>query len=141
MFWCTAPFWVAAIVLLPLLARPPEMTGWIALGAFELLAVFALLGFYDADRFNWCWRIVGGIVFTGYCSYLISMIAAGQWFGDGRRSSTNALNAFIGLVVFGYPGFMYAVFGRIAWHTESKENGSHDHLSEADKPGCESDAR
>lgn len=119
-FWCTAPFFVVTLVSLPLLANPVGTTGWIVLIAFELLSVFALLGLYDARRFNCCWRIVGGIVFAGYAAYLISMIISGQWFGDGRRSSTTAINALIGLVVFGYPGFMYAVFGRFTWLAESE---------------------
>jgi hypothetical protein len=51
-------------------------------------------------------------------AYLVSTLISGQWFGDGRRSSTTALNALIGLFVFGYPGFMYAVFGRLTWRNE-----------------------
>ncbi|MEM6689900.1 MAG: hypothetical protein AAF664_10760, partial [Planctomycetota bacterium] len=39
------------------------------------------------------------------------------WVGDGRRSSTTAFNAFMGLVAFGYPGFMWAVFGRFTWRS------------------------
>lgn len=120
MFWCTAPLLVATIGLLPLLARPPKASGWIVLGAVELLAICVLLGLYDPHRFRWCWRTTGAIVFTGYLAYLVSMVTAGQWIGDGRRSSTTVLNALIGLVVFGYPGFMYAVFGRFTWHRESE---------------------
>lgn len=119
MFWCTAPFLVATLSLLPFLSNPVGLSGWIILGAFEALAIFTLFGLYDPGRFNWCLRIVGGIVFVGYSSYLISMVASGQWFGDGLRSSTTVLNALFGLILFGYPGFMYAVFGRLAWKAES----------------------
>lgn len=120
MFWCTAPFFVLTLVLLPFLSNPVDATGWIILGAFETLAIFALFGLYDSRRFNWCWRIVGGIVFACYSAYLISMIVSGQWLGDGRRSSTTVLNALTGLVVFGYPGFMYAMFGRFTWSADSR---------------------
>lgn len=54
------------------------------------------------------------------------MIASGQWLGDGRRSSTTALNALFGLIVFGYPGFMYAVFGRFTWLAESEMDDYND---------------
>ncbi len=86
------------------------------MGVFELLCLCVLLGFWNPDRFWWCWRAVGAIVFASYLTYLVSTVVSGQWIGDGRRSSTTAFNALIGLYVFGYPGFMYAVFGRFTWH-------------------------
>ncbi len=119
MFWATAPFLIATIVLLPLLASPPELTGWFVLAAVDLLAIFILLGLFDARRFHWCWRCVGAIIFTGYLAYLASMAVEGEWYGEGRRSSANAINSLIGLIIFGYPGFMYAVFGRFTWRHES----------------------
>ena len=133
MFWCTAPFFVATITLLPFLASPVGIVGWIVLAAFQLLAIFSLFGLYDPDRFKWCWRVVGGIVFAGYLTYLVQMVGSGQWIGDGRRSSTTVVNALIGLVVFGYPGFMYAFFGRFTWRAESVSTDCYnDSLPEAD---------
>ena len=133
MFWCTAPFLVATIVLLPLLARPAEPTGWVILGVFVLLCLFVLIGLWDAERFWWCWRVVGGIVAGGYFAYLVAMITEGQWFGDGRRSSANAFNALLGLIVFGYPGFMYAVFGRLSWKLEPEYDDFTDEFTDADE--------
>ena len=118
MFWCAAPFLLATLVILPLCARPPERTGWIMMGIVEVLALCVLLGLFNPARFWWCWRAVGAIVFGGYLAYLISMTLSGQWFGDARRSSASAFNAVLGLIVFGYPGFMYAVFGRFTWRPE-----------------------
>lgn len=118
MFLCIAPFLVATIVLLPLLARPPEPAGWVMLGIVVLLCLFVLVGLYDAERYWWCWRAVGGIIAGGYLAYLIAMIAEGVWLGDGRRSSATAFNALLGLIIFGYPGFMWAVFGRFSWREE-----------------------
>lgn len=114
MFWALAPFLAATLVILPIAVRPPGAVGWIAFVAFWLMCLFALVGLWNPQRFKWCWRAVGGIVFAGYVSYLVSTIVAGEWFGDGRRSSSTALNALMGLIFFGYPGFMYAVFGRIS---------------------------
>lgn len=133
MFWCTAPFFVATLTLLPFLASPRGIVGWVMLAAFELLAIFSLFGLYDAVRFKWCWRVVGGIVFAGYLSYLVQMVGSGQWVGNGRRSSSTALNALIGIIVFGYPGFMYAFFGRFTWRAESMPDHCYnDKRSEAD---------
>lgn len=117
-FWCTAPFLILTLVLLPLLVRPPHPLGWVAVAGVELFAGSLLLGLYDPKRYWWCWRIFGGIVFLAYLVYVVGMIVQGQWFGDGRKGGTNALNALIGLIVFGYPGFMYAVFGRFTWRRE-----------------------
>jgi len=133
MFWCTAPFLVASIVLLPLLARPPEATGWVILCVFVLLCIFVLIGLWNAERFWWCWRAVGGIVAVGYFAYLISMIYEGQWFGDGRRSSATAFNALMGLIVFGYPGFMYALFGRLSWKREPAYDDHTDGFADSDE--------
>lgn len=133
MFWCIAPFLLATIVLLPLVARPPHTSGWIVLGTVVLLCVCVLFGLWNAERFWWCWRAVGGIIAGGYLAYLINMIAAGEWFGDGRRSSTNAFNALMGLMVFGYPGFMYAVFGRFTLKPESEFDADTDEFDEFDE--------
>ena len=141
MFWCTAPFFILTITLLPFLSNPVGLPGWIVLGAFEALATFTLFGLYDSRRFNWCWRIVGGIVFVGYFAYLVSMIISGQWFGDGRRSSTTAFNALLGLLVFGYPGFMYAAFSRFTWLAESEELDYNDDCDDTGIPECDSEDR
>jgi hypothetical protein len=133
MFWCTAPFLVATIVLLPLLAQPPEITGRVILGVVVLLCFFVLIGLWNAERFWWCWRAVGGIIACGYLVYLVAMIAEGQWFVDGRRSSATAFNALLGLIVFGYPGFMYALFGRLSWKPELEYDDHTYELTDTDE--------
>jgi hypothetical protein len=141
-FWCTAPFFVATLTLLPLLASPVGIVGWIVLAAFELLAIFSLFGLYDPERFKWCWRVVGGIVFAGYLAYLIQMVSSGQWIGDGRRSSRTVINALMGLIVFGYPGFMYAFFGRFTWRAECVSDDCYnDNLSESGETDPVANAR
>lgn len=137
-FWCTAPFLIATIVLLPILVRPPEASGWIVLGAVDALFICVLFGLYNPERFSWCWRCAGAMVFTGYLAYLASSIAEGQWFGEGRRSSATAINALIGLVVFGYPSIMYAVFGRFTWRRESGANDDSDERLDTDYTDSES---
>lgn len=122
MFWSTAPFLVASLVLLPLLVRPPDISGWIALVGCEILALFVLLGFYDTERFWWCWRGVGGIIFAVCIVYLGEMLAAGQWFSDGRRSSPSAFRATCALIAFGFPGLWFAMFGRLTLRAESEND-------------------
>ena len=67
-------------------------------------------------------------------AYLIAMIAEGQWFGNGRRSSATAFNALMGLIVFGYPGFMWAVFGRLSWRPEPEYEDYSDEFTDIDEP-------
>lgn len=112
-FYCTAPVLVIFLVAMPFLVRPPATTGWIAVVACELLAVCVLLGLYDAFRFWWSWRAAGGIVFTAYVAYLVHCLISGQFFAGGGRSAVSALNAVVGLVVFGIPGLSVALFGRL----------------------------
>ncbi|MEP3834058.1 hypothetical protein, partial [Rhodopirellula bahusiensis] len=69
----------------------------------------------------------------GCLAYLIAMITEGRWFGDGRRSSSTAFNALMGLIVFGYPGFMWAVFGRFTWKPESEYDDYTDEFNEIDE--------
>ena len=65
--------------------------------------------------------------------YLIEMVLSGQWFGNGRRSSATAINALIGLIMFGYPGFMYALFGRFTWRAESELEVDADEWSDTEE--------
>ena len=118
MFYCTAPFLLTFLVLMPFLVRPAESGGWVVLVACEILALLVLLGLFDGRRFWWCWRGVGALVFTAYVAYLVAMVLAGEWVGDGRRSSTSAVNAAIGLVIFGLPGLWFAVYGRLTFRPE-----------------------
>lgn len=103
---------------MPFLVQPPEPTGWVVLAAVELLALLLLLGLFNSERFWWCWRAVGALVFLGFAAYLVSTALAGVWFGDGRRSSATAVNAAIGLLLFGLPGLWYAIYGRLTFREE-----------------------
>ena len=116
-FWCTAPLLVANIALLPFVARPSGAFGWVGLGAFALFCLFVLMGLWDAERFWWSWRAVGGLVAGGCVAYLIAMIAKGQWFGN-----TSILSASAALLAFGYPGIMWAVFGRFTWNPQPEHD-------------------
>jgi hypothetical protein len=140
MFWCTAPFLVATLVLLPLFAKPPSVGGWIALGAAELLGGCVLLGLYHPSRFWWCWRVAGAVIFAAYLAYLIAMARAGQWMRGGRPTTTSAFNALVGLVVFGYPGLMYAMFGRFTWRREEEYDDDDDGPWEIDDAAADVDA-
>lgn len=58
------------------------------------------------------------------------MVAGGNIVGDGRKSSSTALNAFFGLLAFGLPGLWYAVFGRLSFHADSENSDGSYHDEE-----------
>jgi hypothetical protein len=119
-FYCTAPVLLVFIIVMALAPRPGDAMGWGVLIAVELLAILALLGLFDSQRFWWCWRAIGAIIFLTYVAYLISTIHDGRWFGNGRRSSATAINAAIGLIVFGLPGLWFAIFGRLTLYPDQE---------------------
>jgi hypothetical protein len=114
-FWTLAPFLVAIVVLMPLLAQRHDAGGIVAIAAIELLAILVLIGLFDPIRFSWAWRAAGAIVFLGYSACVATMLIE----SDGviaitpRKSEASAFNAICGLIVFGIPGLCYALFGRI----------------------------
>lgn len=119
MFWCLAPF-LLAFLAMPLLLEPPKtLFAGVGIVVLEVLAACALLGFYDAVRFHWCWRVVGALVFLLYVAYLVMMVAEGAWFVGERGSATCAVNAVLGLFAFGLPGLWYAMMGRLTWHHDA----------------------
>jgi hypothetical protein len=128
-FYCTAPFLVALMVVLIAFARPVEASGWPLIIFIEFFAVMMLLGLYDYQRFHWCLRVVGALVFIAYVWYLVSTAMAGEWVGDGRKGAANAFNATIGLLVFGLPGLWYALFGRLTL----RDTEVHNELEEFDE--------
>ena len=101
--------------------------------ALVLLCLFVLIGLWNAERFWWCWRAVGGIIAGSYLAYFVAMIAEGQWVGNGRRSPATVFNALMGLIVFGYPGFMWAVFGRFSWSPEPEYEDYTDEFTDIDQ--------
>ncbi len=73
---------------------------------------------------------------------LIQMLSSGRWIDDEHRSSMTVINALKGLIVFGYPGFMYAFFGRFTWRAESLSvDSSSNSLSDLDETIPVSNAR
>lgn len=117
MFWALAPLLLIFIVSMPLLI--PKMTAGavIVMIILDALALSLILVLYDHKRFWWCGRAVGAIVFLCYAAYLTLELLESHGvvtIGD-RRSAPLVLNAFVGLVVFGLPGLLYAVFGGLPW--------------------------
>ena len=58
------------------------------------------------------------------------MLTAGQFFGDGRRSSMTAFNAACAMIAFGLPGLWYAVFGRLTLRPEPELDDYSDEWSD-----------
>jgi hypothetical protein len=60
----------------------------------------------------------------GYAAYLAHELMNNPrpWRVSGRRSDASAFNAFLGLLVFGVPGLLYALFGQVTWRNEPDES-------------------
>ncbi|TWT64788.1 hypothetical protein CA85_35730 [Allorhodopirellula solitaria] len=115
-FWCTAPFLIAFMVLFPFLMQSSEPSGWMVVVGCQVFAMFVLLGLYDSKRFWWCWRAVGAMVFLAYVAYLIYAIAQGRWV----RGPATVLKAMLGLLAFGVPGIIYAIRGSSTLHDNAE---------------------
>lgn len=120
-FWCTSPFFVATIVLIPFLVDPARVN-WAFMGAFEAFLILSLIGLYDPVRFTWCWRCVGAMAFA-FSSYgLVMSILERKWVGDGSPMPDTVGTALKGFIAFGLPGLVFAVLGRFTWNPPPKES-------------------
>lgn len=106
-FWTTAPFLLAFLVLMPFLVRPDTTIGWVVFGACELLALLTLLGFMAPTKFEWCLRTAAMLLFLAFVAYFVSEAWGGNWDGKGA----NALKALLGMVLIGLPALRYALLG------------------------------
>lgn len=115
MFWATAPFLVGLVAAIPFLVTDWDSTKAAVATGLSSLCVLVFLGLLHPIRFWWAWRAVGALVFGFYLLYLVDMLVAsdGGASSGGRRSEPSALNALIGLIAFGAPGLIYAIFGRL----------------------------
>lgn len=117
-FWSTAPFLVAFIVLMPFLIPLETTSAMLAIAGLEVAATMLLLGLYDAERFNWALRTLGAMVFLACAAYLIAIIVQGQW-RVGRKAELTVFNASCTFFLFGVPGLLYAIRGRLSAASDS----------------------
>lgn len=106
-------------VLLTAISLPVFIPSWttarvLLMVWMEALFVSFLLVLINPKRFWWAGRIAAGCTAGGYAAYLIYELwtRPESIWPPGRRSSTSALNAALGMLVFGFPCGMYALLGR-----------------------------
>lgn len=122
LFWSLAPFLVLFLILMPALVPQRGPGPLVVLCGVEGAALMLLLGLWNSNRFWWAWRALGGIVFSAYLAYAVTMLVDGRIIGGGRRTDTNLLNALIGMAAFGLPGLCYALFGRLTWRSDQADD-------------------
>ena len=123
-FWALCPFLLLFIVVMPWVGPKQDVTGMIVLISVETLAVLVLLGLFNSVRFWWAWRGVAAIIFATYMAYLIATLieSGGVIAFEPRKSKPSAFNAICGMIVFGIPGLMYALFGRLTLRKEESDD-------------------
>jgi len=133
MFWSLLPFLLLFLVLMPLLVEMRTNSAFIAIVSLELLVGLLLLALFDPARFWWAGRGVGAIIFLGYAVYLIALLlTVNDLIAEPRRSAPTALNATLGLIVFGVPGLCYAFFGRFSFRKPEEFQGDDEEFTEED---------
>jgi hypothetical protein len=142
MFWALSPFLLAFLVAMPFLIPKWNSTTVILMVGLESLCVLVLLGLLNPLRFWWAWRGVGALIFLAYAAYVISMFieSGGKITVGWSRAETSVFNAVLGLLVFGLPGLLYAILGRLTFRLkreidESELTESEDADSEPERPG------
>ena len=84
--------------------------------AVENLALALLAAAMAAPvRCHWAGRALAGLVFLSYVAYLVHELSEPSGTGFTlRRSASSAFNAFVGLLVIGWPSLTYALRARPA---------------------------
>ena len=123
LFWSLAPFLIGFALVMALMVQDWTSRRGILVSVLVAAAVLLLLALYDHVRFRWAGRVVAGLVFLTYASYLAHELAT-----EGlprrlprSRAETTAFNALVGLLVIGVPALLYAVRGRFGSRKEDAD--------------------
>ena len=125
MFWVLSPFCILFVLVLTLYAFfiQEETIPKLVVLVMDSLCIFGFLSFLNPVRFRWAVRSAGLIIFLIYVAYLIYMLIAndGKFPISSRKSDTTAFNALMGLFVFGVPGLMVAITGKLPFFFRESE--------------------
>jgi hypothetical protein len=115
-FWVLAPIMLGSAIVIPLVAAPVSVVGYVMAYVLACTLVLATLGLADTTRFRWALRSVAGVIVVGGLLYFVSELTA-WWAGKpigafGRRSDSSLWNAGLFLLVFGVPALRYLLSGR-----------------------------
>lgn len=122
-FWTLSPLLLIFAISLPFLAGEQSVFGWLIVVACSSAALMLILALYDAQRFHWVGRVLAGMVFLTYMSYLgFEVLTEEEPLRlPPSRGEAHPINAFFGIIVIGLPSLWYALFGRFTFRAESFE--------------------
>jgi len=133
MFWMLAPFFILFVLVVTSYALiQGETISIAAVLVLDLLCILGFLGFFNPIRFKWAIRGAGLIIFLIYVAYLIYMLieSEGKFTASSRRSDTTVFNAILGLLVFGCPGIMVVITGKLPFFFKKNEEDIEDEFED-----------
>jgi hypothetical protein len=113
--WALSPFLVLFAVLMPFLIPGWTPTRVAITVGIEFMCLALLAGFWLPAKFgHWAFRILTGLVFLGYLTYLIDQffVSEAPFKLVQARSEASPQNALLGFMVVGLPCLWYSIFGR-----------------------------
>jgi hypothetical protein len=124
-FWTLGPcLLLFAVTIFLLLPREKWLStkGFVS-WALIVAALLLFLKLYDGIRFHWAGRVVAGMVFAAYVAYFVHelVVSPAPFRMPRSRSEASAVNALLGLLIFGIPGLLYALLGRVTFRHEGNE--------------------
>ena len=121
-FWALAPFLLLFAIVLPLTIVDWNQKRVVLVALLDLLAVLLAFGLYNPRPNEWALRMVTGLVFVGYASYVVLELYAGAPLKlAGTRGEVSLRNALLGLLVLGWPCIKFTLQGFDAWKSEHVE--------------------
>jgi hypothetical protein len=122
-FWALTPFLLLFAIVMPLTIVGWTQTKIVLVALLDILALLLAFGLYNPMRNEWALRIVTGLVFSGYASYVASEIYSGAPLRlSGSEAEVSLRNSLLGLVLIGWPCIKFTLQGFDGWRSD------HDHL-------------
>jgi hypothetical protein len=121
--WTLTPFVLLFAVLVPFLIPGWTPTRVAMMVGIEFTCFALLAGFWLPAQFGrWAFRLVAGLVFLAYSSYLIDQIffSGAPFKLVEARGKASPRNALLGFAVIGLPCLWFSLFGRFTLRAESR---------------------
>jgi Na+/proline symporter len=137
--WSLSPLVLLFALLMPLLIEEWTPIGIVIMGGMALACLALLAGFWlPAHIGRWAFRVLAGLIFAAYASYLIHefLFTDKQFKIVQSRGQASPRNALLGFVIIGLPCLMYAVLGRFTLkppEPESESDMDDDAMDEPDE--------
>ena len=85
----------------------------------DVMAVMAILAWYDSKRFFVFVRVLSGIIFLGFSTYVLHelylfLFEGKPFVANGIGPGSSLAKSLVGFTIFGIPAFIIAVRGTFA---------------------------